>query len=193
MSEEEAEKMLLELKEKSELMVDLAYSSLIYNNREIAEEVYELEEYIDKLNDELQKLAIKDAKEDYLNLNEALAIIKLATSSEMIADAARDIADVRLRDIELHPILKESLLETDEIFLKVRISPSSVLKDKKLGELRLASETGMWVIAIKRGKSWIYDPNKDILLKENDIVFVKGNREGKDHFLALAEGRERKI
>lgn len=193
MSEEEAEKMLLDLKEKAELMVDLAYSSLIYNNKELAEEVYELEEHIDKLNDELQKLAIEDAKKGELNLNEALAIIKLATSTEMIADAARDIADVQLREIELHPILKESLLETDEIFLRVTISPNSILKNKKLGELHLASETGMWVIAIKRGDKWIYDPGKDVCLKENDVVFVKGNKEGKEHFLALAEGREKEL
>jgi uncharacterized protein with PhoU and TrkA domain len=193
MSEEEAEKMLLELKEKAELMVDLAYSSLIYDNKEIADEVYELEDYVDKLNDQLQRLAIEDAKKNELDVNEALAIIQLGISSEAIADAAREIADVQLRDVELHPILKESVLESDEIFLKITISPNSILKDKKIGDIRLASETGMWIIAIKRGNRWIYDPSKNVTLKENDVVFVKGNKEGKNHFIALAEGKEKKI
>ena len=193
MSEEEAEKMLLELKEKAELMVDLAYSSLIHDNREIAEEVYELEEYVDRVNDELQKLAIEDTKKGELEVNEALAIIQLGISSEMIADAAREIADVQLREIKLHPVLKESLMESNEILLKTKIAPNSVLKDKKIGEIRLASETGMWIIAIKRGNKWIYDPSKNVVLKENDILFAKGDKEGKDHLIALAEGKERKI
>ena len=193
MSEEEAEKMLLELKEKAELMVDLAYSSLIYDNREIAEEVYELEEYVDRVNDELQKLAIEDTKKGELEVNEALAIIQLGISSEMIADAAREIADVQLREVKLHPVLKESLMESNEILLKTTIAPNSVLKDKKIGEIRLASETGMWIIAIKRGNKWIYDPSKNVVLKENDILFAKGDKEGKNHFIALAEGKERKI
>ena len=193
MSEEEAEKMLLELKEKAELMVDLAYSSLIYDNREIAEEVYELEDYVDKINDELQKLAIEDTRKGELDVNEVLAIIQLGISSEVIADAAREIADIQLRDVKLHPILKESLMESNEILLKVKITPKSILKDKKIGEIRLASETGMWIIAIKRGNKWIYDPTKNITLRENDILFAKGDKEGKDHFIALAEGREKKI
>ena len=193
MSEEEAEKMLLELKEKAELMVDLAYSSLIYDNREIAEEVYELEEYVDRVNDELQKLAIEDTKKGELDVNEALAIIQLGISSEMIADAAREIADVQLREVKLHPVLKESLMESNEILLKTKIASNSVLKDKKIGEIRLASETGMWIIAIKRGNRWIYDPSKNVVLKENDILFAKGDKEGKNHFIALAEGKERKI
>ena len=193
MSEEKAEKMLLELKEKAELMVDLAYSSLIYDNREIAEEVYELEEYVDRVNDELQKLAIEDTKKGELEVNEALAIIQLGISSEMIADAAREIADVQLREVKLHPVLKESLMESNEILLKTTIAPNSVLKDKKIGEIRLASETGMWIIAIKRGNKWIYDPSKNVVLKENDILFAKGDKEGKNHFIALAEGKEGKI
>ncbi|HDM25357.1 MAG TPA: PhoU family transcriptional regulator, partial [Thermoplasmatales archaeon] len=126
-------------------------------------------------------------------VNEALAIIQLGISSEVIADAAREIADVQLRDVKLHPILKESLMESNEILLKVKITPKSILKDKKIGEIRLASETGMWIIAIKRGNKWIYDPTKNITLRENDILFAKGDKEGKDHFIALAEGREKKI
>jgi len=191
MSEEEAEEMLLEIKEKAELMVDLAYSSLLYDNDEIAKEVYELEEHIDKLNDDLQELAIRDAKKGELETNEALAIIQLGISSELIADAARDIADIQLRDVEIHPILRESILESNEVILKTTISSDSVLKDKKLGDLKLASETGIWILAIKRNGRWIYDPDKRVTLKENDVIFAKGNKEGKDHFIALAEGREK--
>ena len=193
MSEKEAEELLLELKEKAELMVDLAYSSVIYDNREIAQEVYNLENFIDNLNDRLQKLAIEDVKKGELEVNEALAIIQLGASSEAIADAARDIADVELRDVELHPIIKESVMESEEVIVRAKLSPSSVLADKKLGEIKLASQTGMWVIAIKRGERWIYDPGKNVELKGGDVLFVRGSKEGMEHFIKLAEGEEKEI
>ncbi|RLF47231.1 MAG: PhoU family transcriptional regulator [Thermoplasmata archaeon] len=193
MSEKEAEALLLELKEKAELMVDLAYSSVIYDNKDLAREVYELENFIDVLNEELQKLAIKDVKGGELEVNEALAIIQLGACSEAIADAARDIADVELRDVELHPVIKESVLESEEVFVRVKVGENSVLKGKTLGDIKLASQTGMWVIAIKRGNKWIYDPTKNTRIEEGDILFAKGPREGMEHFVAIAEGEEKEI
>ena len=109
MSEKEAEEILVELKEKAELMVDLAYSSIIYDNKEIAQEVYELEDLMDRLNNRLQKLIFNDVKNDHLEVEEALVILRLGIASESISDAAQEIADVQLRDVELHPILRESL------------------------------------------------------------------------------------
>lgn len=192
MSEKEAENILLEMKNKAELMVDLAYSSVIYDNIELAKEVYELEDEIDEINDRLQKLVIRDAIAGEVDENEALAIIQLAYCAEAIADAAREIADVELRDIELHPIIKESILESEEVLIKVKVS-SSVLSDKKLGDVDLASNTGMWIIAIKRNGEWIYDANKDTVIKEGDIIFARGAREGVEHFISLVEGREKNI
>lgn len=193
MSEEEAESMLLELKEKAELMVDLAYSSILYDNKEIAKEVYELEDYIDNLHYELQKLAIEDSKKGELEIDETLAIIRLGSCSEMIADAAREIADVELRDVELHPVIKDSLLETEEVILRAEVKENSILIDKKLGDIELATKTGMWVVAIKRGKKWIYGANKNTVIMKGDILFVKGPREGMEHFMALVEGKEKEI
>jgi uncharacterized protein with PhoU and TrkA domain len=193
MSEKEAEEMLLELKEKAELMLDLAYSSVIYDNKDIAKEVYELEDFIDILNVNLQKLAINDVKNDELGVNEAMAIIQLGIASEMIADAARGIADVELRDVELHPIIRESILESEEILVRTIISSSSILKNKKLGNVELASKTGMWVIAIKRKSKWIYGADGNTTLEEDDIIFARGAREGMDHFTALTEGKEKEI
>jgi len=193
MSEEEAEAMLLELKEKAELMVDLAYSSILYDNKEIAKEVYELEDYIDSLHYELQKLAVEDSKKGELEVDETLAIIRLGNCSELIADAAREIADVELRDIELHPVIKESILESDEVILRVEVNENSILNGKKLGEVELATRTGMWVVAIKRGRKWIYGANKNTDIKAGDILFVKGPKEGVEHFISLARGEEKEI
>ena len=49
MSQERLVNMFVQLKDLSEMMVDLAYSALIYGSEEIADHVLEMEEMIDKL------------------------------------------------------------------------------------------------------------------------------------------------
>ena len=48
----------VELKNTSELMIDLAYSSLMLNSKELAGEVQRLEEYMDKLHTDFELLAL---------------------------------------------------------------------------------------------------------------------------------------
>ena len=44
-----ARELLLEMKNLSELMIDLAYSAALFNDKELAEDVIELEERVDTL------------------------------------------------------------------------------------------------------------------------------------------------
>ncbi len=164
---------ILDMKNNSELMLDLAYSALLYHNREIAKEVVELEDTTDKLNESIQKKALEICKEGDTT-NSGLLMIKLADSIERIADSALDIADVVLRDIDLHPAMKKSLEESDVVVLKKRVEEGAKLCERSLGKTKLASETGMWVIAVKRGNSWVYGPTEKTVLKAGDIIFTRG-------------------
>jgi len=174
------EDLLVEMKDSSELMVDLAYSALLYNNSEIAEEIAELEEKMDKMNRHLQR-KITDRTIRTKDVNRALAYIRLGGSLEMIADAAFDIANVVLRDVEPHPILKMSVHESDAVVTKLTISSVSILNGKTLGELRIAENTGMWINAVKRGTNWIYGPERDTILKAGDVIFASGPLEGEEY------------
>jgi uncharacterized protein with PhoU and TrkA domain len=173
-----------ELKDTSELMIDLAYSALLYDNKEIAKEVMLLEDVVDKLNYNIQRAAFVATLDDK-NADKAMAMIRLASSIEAIADAAMEIADVVLRDIEPHPIFQMSVRDSDVIITKAMVSKSSVLAGKTLGEVKVMSDTGMWVIAAKRGIQWIYGPDENTLIKEGDVLFVRGPVEGEKEFLGL--------
>jgi uncharacterized protein with PhoU and TrkA domain len=186
---ENIEGMLLKMKDTSELMVDLAYSALLYNNKEIAQEVYVLEEIIDKLYNKIQTIAVRETSK--VNADVSLTIIRLATSIEQIADSARGIADVVLRDIEPHPILKMSILESDAIISKVNVNPGSDLANCTLGGIRLASETGMWVIAIRRSSDWIFGPNEFTKILAGDILLVRGPRASWKIVRKMAKGVKR--
>lgn len=193
MKKKTVEDIVLEIKDKSELMVDLAYSSLIYDNRTIAEEVYDLENLIDELHQNIQHETLQLVDDQKLSVRDALAILRLAELGENIADAAQEIADVVLRDVELHPILKMSIRESDQVFTRVEVEKESILCGKTLGELKLASETGMTVIAMRHGNRWLYGPTKNTRIDPGDILFAKGPEDGEKHLIDLAKGKTNKI
>ncbi|MBN2065963.1 MAG: PhoU family transcriptional regulator [Candidatus Thermoplasmatota archaeon] len=193
MRDKSVEDIVLEIKDKSELMVDLAYSSILYDNKTIAEEVYELEDLVDRLYQNIQEQTLEQVKQKKLEVNDALTVLRLAECGEKISDAAQEIADVELRDVELHPILKMSIRESDIVFSRVKVEPLSVLCGKSLGKLKLASETGMTIIAIRRQNRWFYGPAKYSKIHAGDILFAKGPEDGEKHLIELAKGKTTKI
>jgi uncharacterized protein with PhoU and TrkA domain len=190
--ENELGNLIIKMKDTSELMVDLAYSALFYNSKELAEEVAKLENAIDELYEKVQTLALEKAIKNN-NKELALIMIKLATSAETIADAAIEIADTVLRGIEPHPIIESSILESDAIVVRTEVTKGSILINKSLAETKLASRTGMWVFVIKRGDKFILGPDANIVIKEKDILFVRGPRESKSSFIKIALGKKKKI
>ncbi|KYK22563.1 hypothetical protein AYK24_01860 [Thermoplasmatales archaeon SG8-52-4] len=193
MNKSTVEEIVLEIKDKSELMVDLAYSSLLYDNKTIAKEVYDLEDFIDNLYKTLQKKTLENVENKKLSIDDALTVLRLAEATEQIADAAQEIADVELRDVELHPILKLSIRDSDVVFTKVKVEPQSVLCGKTLGELKLGSETGMYIRAMRHEDRWLYGPDKKTRIDPGDILFARGPEDGEKHLIELAKGLTNKI
>ncbi|HID71891.1 MAG TPA: hypothetical protein EYP29_04000 [Thermoplasmata archaeon] len=185
------EELFIELKNTSELMVDLAYTALIYHDKGMAVEISELEEMIDSLNKRIQRKAIYEYGREDENINTTLAIIRLASALENVADAARDIADVVLRDVEPHPIIKMSIEESDTVTKKMVVPKGSIFAGKELRELRILNKYGVRINAIKRGRMWIHGPEGETLLKEGDVLFCAGTEDGmKELEKAFARKRE---
>lgn len=177
---------LVELKDTSELMIDLAYSSLLLNSRELAEEVRELEDRMDDLHTDFERLVLSsgfkpEESKDFLGL------IRLGIVTENIADAAAEIAEVVLRGLEPHPVLKLVIEEAEETVTRVRVSRKSSLTGRALRKCRLPEETGMWVLAIRRGKRWLR-PKPSTIIKSGDILIASGYAEGEEDLMKLAVG-----
>ncbi len=178
------EEKFLDLKEKAELMLDLAYSSLLYDNRVIAKEVYMLEDEVDREHEELQRMAIEDAVEDR-DIDKALLYVRLGAALEVIADSAREIADITLRDMEMHPVFQESVRDSDTIISSAIVSEKSRFSGKRLREIDLPKEFGVWIVAVKSGIEWIYGPGGDYVLRPGDFVIARGPRETEERFLEM--------
>jgi len=179
---------LVELKDTSELMLDLAYSSIILNSPELAREVQELEEHMDELHTRFELLVLSsgftpDESKDFLGL------IRLGVVTEEIADAAAKLGEVVLRRLEPHPVLKLAVEEAEETVTSAQVSEKSVLNGRTIKEARIADETGMWILAIKRGKRWIR-PKPTTRIEAGDILIASGYAEGEEDFKRLASGNE---
>jgi uncharacterized protein with PhoU and TrkA domain len=171
---------LVILKDTSELMIDLAYSSLFLNNRSLAEEVEALENHMDDLHTEFERLVLSigftpEESKDFLGL------IRLGVVTEKIADAAMEIADVVLRGLEPHPILKLVIEEAEETVTKVQVSKDSSLVGKKIKEAQIQEETGMWILVIRRDNWWLR-PRPSTVIKAGDILIAAGYAEGETDF-----------
>ena len=178
---------LVELKNTSELMIGLAYSSVLLNSRELAEEVQMLEEHMDRLHTDFELLVISSSGGE--DARDMLGLIRLGLATEMIADAAAEIAEVVLRGEETHPILRMVIEEAEETVERATLSESSPLVGKTLREARIPEETGMWVLAIRRGDRWIR-PRPDTVLEAGDVLIASGYADGVEDFRRLVEGSQ---
>jgi uncharacterized protein with PhoU and TrkA domain len=174
----------VELKNTSELMIDLAYSSLMLNSKDLAEEVERLEESMDKLHTDFELLALtSDFKK--AEASGFLGLIRLGVATERIADAAAEMAEVVLRGIEPHPVLKLAIREAEETVAQACVTEGSPLIDKTLKEARVPEETGMWILAIKRGEKSLR-PKSVIKIQLGDVLLASGYAEGVEDFKKLA-------
>jgi len=175
---------LVELKDTSELMMDLAYSSLLLNSRELAEEVLRLEEYVDNLHTSFEMLALKSnfSKEEASGF---LGLIRLGVAAEKIADAAADMAEVVLRGIEPHPVLKLVIKAAEETVAQACVTTNSPLLNSTVKDACIQERTGMTLLAIKRGEKCIR-PKPELVIKEGDVLIVSGYVQGVSGLKQLA-------
>lgn len=175
---------IVDMKNTSELAVGLAYMAVLFDNEDVAREVVEVEQKMDEMKYDLQRWVLQAAK--YIDDVESLrGLLHLAVSTEIISDAALKIANVVLHDIEPHPILAMAMRESDEIIARVEVKPRSQVAGNTLGELDLETETGMYVLAIKRGDRWTYNPKSRTALEAGDMIFARGTTSGEAHLLKM--------
>jgi uncharacterized protein with PhoU and TrkA domain len=74
--------------------------------------------------------------------------------------------------------LRPDLRHADEIVGRVRVRESAPCVGQTLKELQLPVETGMWLLAIRRGDEWEFDPQAETVLNEGDVLLFQGPEEG---------------
>lgn len=184
-----AESLFRTLKQKSEKMVDLAFSALLFGSKEIAEDVCEMEERMDNLHVMFEQTIITLAS-TVEEPKKLLSLLRLGIATENIADAAKEIAEVVLREMKPHPVFSRIMSETDDTITRVEVGADSPIVNRNIGDLHIKDETGMKIIAIRRDDDWLYRPYKGVKIKEGDILIAEGAQEGSELFGKLVRGEK---
>ncbi len=179
---------LVELKDTSEMMIDLAYSALLLNSHHLAEEVLMLEDRMDHLHTEFELLvlSVKVVSQDVRGL---LGLIRMGVVTERIADAAAEIAEVVIRSGEPHPVLTMVIQDAEETVERVVVGEGSPIVGKTLKAAKIPEETGMWVLIVRRGGRWIR-PKPSTILNAGDVIIAAGYAEGEDILKKLLNSEE---
>lgn len=185
---ERAAETVVELKDMAELAVGLAYGAARFDSDELAREVSSLEAQSDARKTELETWVI-EARGGW-NANELRGLLHLAAASEAICDAAVDIAEVVLREVELPPVFGAALEDSEEAIAAVTVGPECDLDGATIADLEFEEGAGVVVLAIRRDDGWTFDPTGDLACAAADTLLVRGPPVGIDHLRELAGDRE---
>ncbi len=181
--------LLTEMKDTSEIIVDLAYASLMYNSENMAEKVRDLEEEMDDLKFAIRYKALLSSrtKEDARQLS---GLLEVASAADRISNAASDIVSLLRFPPEKRPLITDVLLESDERIRMVRVKSESTMVGYTIGKLAIEANTGCKVIAIKNRHGWTYDPEDDMKIRAGDDLVVRGTDDGADLLTEYAYGKK---
>ncbi len=188
--EKNVRELLTEMKDNSELIADLAYAALVFDNQDLADEVNHLESRMDSMMYQIRLKSMLSARniEDAEQLS---GILQIASSAEKISDAAEDMVELLDLKTDLKSMLPHILEKADEHIHTMRVSKRSDLVDNKIKDLSIESVTGSRIVAIKRNWRWISGPTGDNKIKERDLLIVRGVEEGYKKLKKVAEGKEK--
>ena len=174
------------MKNLSELAVDLAYGSVLFNNEELAEEVHNLEIEVDALQSRFEAWTLRAAREadDPVSLR---GLIHLGVATEEISDAAVEITEGVARDLGVHPVVEMAVQESDEIITRTVVREGSDLAGTSVENGIPTTDVSTSVIAIRRpDEGWLIGHDIDTVLRPGDAVISKGTRTSAEEFGALA-------
>jgi uncharacterized protein with PhoU and TrkA domain len=168
---------LVEMKNLSEVAVGLAYSALVLRDRGLAAEVEHLEDRLDDMKERLELWVLRSA-DGQIDPSPLRGLLHLAQAAEEITDAAQTMVRLVTEGEELHPILAVAFGDSDEVVVRVPVAAGSPAEGKSLGSLRLETETGFYLLALRRDSRYLYRPRKEVVVQVGDELIATGPDEG---------------
>ncbi|QLG63556.1 potassium channel family protein [Halorarum salinum] len=179
---------LAEMKDTAELLIDLSYSAVLHGSDDLAAEVLELESRMDEL--QLQaRMSVMMAARSPEDVEVLAPVLGVVGAAEKISDAAGDIAKVVLEEVGLPDAIRAALPEAVETLVRAELSPDSAYAGRTLADANVETETGVRVIAVRRGSDWLLNPGAETVLRAGDTLFLRGVEEGLGEVFEVATGR----
>jgi uncharacterized protein with PhoU and TrkA domain len=172
------------MKNLSEVAVGLAYSALVLRDQGLAAEVNHLEDRLDDMRERLELWVLR-AAQDQVDPSSLRGLLHLGESAEEMADAAQQMVWLVEENEEMHPVLAIAFGDTDEVIVRVPVSPGSFLDGRTLAAANLELETGYYLLAIRRAGRYVYRPRGPVALEAGDELIALGPDEGRSRLAEL--------
>jgi uncharacterized protein with PhoU and TrkA domain len=180
--------MLAEAKDTSELMVDLAYAAVYFNDPGMADELHELEERMNDLVQDMRAVCILAVRRP-AEAEGMASVLQVISAIEGIGNAAVDITRIVTHRLGIPDELIGDLSNAEEVSHRVWIRGGSHMAHRPLCDLEIPVQCGMRVVAVRRERSWMIEEiDGDLVLVPGDVLFLRGSPAGivRLHELAAA-------
>src|SRR5947207_3344567 len=134
--------MLSEAKDTSELMVDLGYAALFFDDARMAEEVGDLEERLSELVHEMREVCVLAARAPR-EAEQMSSVLHVVSAIERMGNAATDIARIVTHHLGIPAALVADLSVAEEVSHRVRVRADSALAQRPLSAVELPVHVGM--------------------------------------------------
>jgi uncharacterized protein with PhoU and TrkA domain len=181
--------MLAEAKDSSELMVDLAYAALFFADEQMAAEVHELEERMSDLVHEMREICVLAARSPR-DAEQMSSVLHVVSAIERMATAAVGVSRIVTHRLGIPAALVADLAAAEEVSHRVRVRGESALAHRSLADVELTTEVGMRVVAVRRGKQWVIDPDGAEVMLPDDVLILRGPPGGIGELRQLAGAPE---
>ncbi|MFQ5970496.1 MAG: potassium channel family protein, partial [Nitrososphaerales archaeon] len=163
---------IAQIRDTAELMLDLAYSSLLFKERDFGEEVLELEKKMYQLIF-MGRVSVMLAARGMEEVQSLTGVLQVIDSAVEISDGAVELAKIHLADVGIPPAFLHTLHLPDETIAGSIVPEGS--KAAKANVSKIEHETGMRVIGIKKAVGeWLINPSADTVVHAKDKIIVKG-------------------
>jgi uncharacterized protein with PhoU and TrkA domain len=180
--------MLAEAKDTSEIMVDLAYAAVYFNDPGMATEVDELEERMNDLVQDMRAVCIMAVRRP-AEAEGMASVLQVISAIESIANSAVDVTRIVTHRLGIPNELIADLSNAEEVSHRVWVRDGSHMANRPLKDLEIPVQCGMRVVAVRRDRSWmIEEVDGDLVLVPGDVLFLRGSPAGlvRLHELAAA-------
>jgi uncharacterized protein with PhoU and TrkA domain len=175
---------LVEMKNVSEVAIGLAYSALLFNDQGLAAEVSHLGDRLEEMRERLEVWVLRSASEQ-VEPSPLRGLLHLGAAAEEFGDAAQQMVWLVEEDEEMHPVLAMAFGDTDEVIVRVPVSPGSFLDGRTLAAANLELETGYYLLAIRRAGRYVYRPRGPVEMQAGDELIASGPDEGRSRLAEL--------
>ena len=165
---------LIALKDTSQVMVDLAYGAVLYNNKELAQLVSNMEKRVDTIRNKGEAAVLRLAKTTTEDISSLQGLFRIIEATEDISDSANEIAKIVLAELPSHPIIELVIGESAENIFEKTVEESSLIVGKTVPAGNYIDEFGIRVLAVKRAGGYYFKPRRRTKIRAGDTIIFTG-------------------